>query len=76
MPGAGSGRENRGGNELWQAGDKNKPLKLGTIFWDWYGLQSMTPADGERRPHQNRVTKTKPMIYHADLHEGSGPDPD
>jgi hypothetical protein len=58
--------------ELWQPGDTHKPLNLGTIFWHWYGLQSMTPgAASSTPPHPN--TKTTPLLYHPSFMKEPGP---
>ena len=58
-------------HELWQAGDKNKPPKLGTIFWDWYGVQSMTPAGASGATPE--PGGKKPMIYEPISMKNPGP---
>jgi hypothetical protein len=58
--------------ELWQPGDKDKPLNLGKIFWHWYGLQSMTPAKANATPPDPR-TKTTPILYHPSFLKDPGP---
>jgi hypothetical protein len=58
--------------ELWQPGDKDKPLNLGKIFWDWYGLQSMTPAKAKGTPQDARTKKT-PILYHPSFLKDPGP---
>jgi len=58
--------------ELWQPGDKDKPLNLGKIFWHWYGLQSMTPAKASATPQDPRTKKT-PILYHPSFMKDPGP---
>ena len=62
--------------ELWQPTDANKPTNLGTIFWNWYGLQHMT-VDGANSnagfidPETN--TNKKPVIYHLNFKQTPSP---
>jgi hypothetical protein len=58
--------------ELWQPGDKGRPPNLGKIFWDWYGLKSMTPATVSGTPPDPRTKKT-PIIYHPSFLKDPGP---
>jgi hypothetical protein len=58
--------------ELWQAGDTNKPKNLGQIFWDWYGLVAMSPGEVNRTPQHPRTKKT-PIIYHPSYLKDPGP---
>jgi hypothetical protein len=57
--------------ELWQPGDRNKPAKLGTFFWDWYGVQSMTPAGASGATPE--PGGKKPMIYEPRFMHDPGP---
>jgi hypothetical protein len=62
--------------DLWQPGDENQPKNLGQIFWDWYGLISMTPDKARRTASfQDPVSGTakKPVIYHPDFMKNPGP---
>jgi hypothetical protein len=58
--------------ELWQPGDTDKPMNLGKIFWDWYGLKSMTPADATATPPHPH-TKTTPVLYNPSFLKNPGP---
>lgn len=58
--------------ELWQPGDKDKPLNLGKIFWHWYGLRSMTPAKANGTPQDPR-TKKAPILYHPSFLKDPAP---
>jgi len=58
--------------ELWQSTDPGKPVNLGTIFWNWYGLQAMTPATASATPPHPRTKKT-PMLYHPSFMKNPGP---
>ena len=58
--------------ELWQPGDRDKPVNLGKIFWHWYGLVSMTPAKATATPQDPRTKKT-PVLYHPSFMKDPGP---
>ncbi len=57
---------------LWQSGDTDKPANLGKIFWDWYGLQAMTPDKASKTPPHPHTKKT-PIIYHPTFMKQPGP---
>ncbi len=52
------------------ADEATKPKNYGTIFWHWYGLTALTPAEKNRLSHLERIDdKGKTQLRHPQLDE-------